>query len=576
MKYNNIKKIIYLIPINKKKELVFLILFLFVGIIVEMVGIGVIIPGLSMILNPGISKSYPIIQTGLKFIGNPSQSILINLVLTFFIIIYFIKFIFFIFLTWKQNNFSNAINLSISQELFKGYLASPYSFHLNRNSSQLLRIIQNDVGAFFGMIQGIIIIAIELTMLIGISLVLLISEPFGTLLIVSFFLIFGTIFQRLIKGKLLKYGKNKQYYGGLIYQSLLQGFGAVKDVKLLGREEFFENEFKNNNIIFTKNNIKINILNVLPRPYLEFISVVGLSIMIFTLTKKGENLTTLVPILGVFLAASFRMIPSINRIMSSMQVIRVSKISVDTLYKEIVQIRLTNNSLPVKVFINGGFKNKISIIDVSYKYPNTDKYILSNINLEIEFGKSIGIVGPSGSGKSTLVDLILGLLTPTNGLVLVDDQDIQNNLRSWQKNIGYVPQNIFLTDDSIKKNVAFGIPENEIDNNALWSALKSSQLNDYVLSLPDGVNTFVGERGVRLSGGQRQRIGIARALYHNPNVLVFDEATSALDSKTELDFMQAVNQLKGIKTLIIIAHRISTLKNCDKIITIKEESVIFC
>ena len=575
MKYSNIKKIIYLIPVNKKKEVLYLILFMFLGIILEMVGIGVIIPGLSMILNPGVYKTYPIAQNGLKFIGNPSQSTLIFLVLSFFIIIYFIKFIFFIFLTWKQNNFSNAINLSISQELFKGYLASPYSFHLNKNSSQLLRIIQNDVGAFFGMMQAIIIIAIEMTMLIGISLVLIISEPFGTILIVSFFLIFGIIFQRLIKGKLLKFGKNKQYYGGLIYQSLLQGFGAVKDVKLLGREFFFENEFKKNNIIFTKNNIKINILNVLPRPYLEFISVVGLSIMILVLTKNGENLITLVPTLGVFLAASFRMIPSINRIMSSMQVIRVTKISIDTLYDELVQIRLTDTSQPVEVLINSGFKNKISIIDVSYKYPNTDKNILSKINLEIEFGKSIGIVGPSGSGKSTLVDLILGLLTPTKGMILVDNQNIQNNLRAWQKNIGYVPQNIFLTDDSIKKNVAFGIPENEIDNNALWSALKSSQLNDYVLNLPDGVNTFVGERGVRLSGGQRQRIGIARALYHNPNVLVFDEATSALDSKTELDFMQAVDQLKGIKTLIIIAHRISTLSNCDKIISIKDEAVIF-
>jgi len=575
LKYSNIKKIIYLIPVNKKKEVLYLILFMFLGIILEMVGIGVIIPGLSMILNPGVYKTYPIAQNGLKFIGNPSQSTLIFLVLSFFIIIYFIKFIFFIFLTWKQNNFSNAINLSISQELFKGYLASPYSFHLNKNSSQLLRIIQNDVGAFFGMMQAIIIIAIEMTMLIGISLVLIISEPFGTILIVSFFLIFGIIFQRLIKGKLLKFGKNKQYYGGLIYQSLLQGFGAVKDVKLLGREFFFENEFKKNNIIFTKNNIKINILNVLPRPYLEFISVVGLSIMILVLTKNGENLITLVPTLGVFLAASFRMIPSINRIMSSMQVIRVTKISIDTLYDELVQIRLTDTSQPVEVLINSGFKNKISIIDVSYKYPNTDKNILSKINLEIEFGKSIGIVGPSGSGKSTLVDLILGLLTPTKGMILVDNQNIQNNLRAWQKNIGYVPQNIFLTDDSIKKNVAFGIPENEIDNNALWSALKSSQLNDYVLNLPDGVNTFVGERGVRLSGGQRQRIGIARALYHNPNVLVFDEATSALDSKTELDFMQAVDQLKGIKTLIIIAHRISTLSNCDKIISIKDEAVIF-
>ena len=543
-----------------------------IGVLLEMVGLGIIIPGFSIILNPSITNSYSILKKTLKYIGNPESSQLTIIILGFFIIIYLIKFLFFVFLTWKQNSFSNSINLSLSQELFEGYLTLPYSFHLNRNSSELLRIIQGDVGAFVSMMQAMIIITIEITMLLGVSLVLLIAEPIGTVLIISFLFISGALFQRVLKNKLLLFGKKKQYFGGLIYQSLLQGFGAVKDVKILGREEYFEKEFKKNNIIYTSNMSKINVFNALPRPYLELISIIGLSFMIVVLKMQKENLSLLVPILGVFLAAAFRMIPSINRIMSSIQTIRVSNPSIDTLFNEIKNIR----KLKQKSSFQHGeieFKQKIKIIDLSFKYPEARDFAVSNINFEIEFGESIGIVGQSGSGKSTLIDLILGLLTPTTGKIEVENQDIKQNLRKWQNQIGYVPQNIFLTDDSIKKNIAFGIPENEIDTASLFNAIKAAQLDEFVKNLPDGINALVGERGVRLSGGQRQRIGIARALYHNPNVLVFDEATSALDSKTESNFMNAVNQLKGHKTLIIIAHRISTLKNCDKILTINKGSL---
>jgi ABC-type multidrug transport system fused ATPase/permease subunit len=446
-------------------------------------------------------------------------------------------------------------------------LSLPYTFHLNRNSSELLRIIQGDVGAFVSMMQSTIIITIELTMLLGVSLVLLIAEPLGTILIISFLFISGMLFQRTLKNKLLFFGKKKQYFGGLIYQSLLQGFGAVKDVKLLGRENYFENEFQKNNTVYISNLSKINVFNALPRPYLEFISIIGLSFMIIVLKLKGENISLLVPTLGVFLAAAFRMIPSINRIMSSIQAIRVSSPSIDTLCNEIKNIRSSKQKSRINS-VEIEFKQKIKVIDLSYKYPNANNLALSKINFEIEFGESIGIVGPSGSGKSTLIDLILGLLIPTSGQIIVEAQDINQNLRQWQNQIGYVPQNIFLTDDSIKKNIAFGIPENVIDTVALNNAIKAAQLDEFVNSLPEGINAYVGERGVRLSGGQRQRIGIARALYHNPNVLVFDEATSALDSNTESNFMAAVDQLKGHKTLIIIAHRISTLENCDKILTI--------
>ena len=283
---------------------------------------------------------------------------------------------------------------------------------------------------------------------------------------------------------------------------------------------------------------------------------------------SGKSIDQLVPTLAVFATASFRAIPSLNRVMGSIQSIKYGNAVIKLLYKEFIEIRTNKNS-----FINNNdkllFKKKIDFKNLSFSYPLSKKIVISNVNLSISKGETIGIVGASGSGKSTLIDLLLGLLKPTTGEICIDNLNINRNLDTWQKFIGYVPQTIFLSDDTIIKNVAFGISDNEIDINKIKKALDLAQILDHFESLPEGLSTFVGERGIRISGGQRQRIGIARALYNNPLILVLDEATSSLDSQTELEVMKSINLLKGEKTIIIAAHRLSTLEKCDRIIEVK-------
>lgn len=320
--------------------------------------------------------------------------------------------------------------------------------------------------------------------------------------------------------------------------------------------------------------MKIGTLNLVPRSYLELLAVIGLAGLIILMVLQGRSLELLIPTIGIFMVAAFRMIPSVNRIMSSMQIIRFSKPAIDMLYEEFTMINTSTNSQVANDLCKMPFNESIEIRDLTFRYSGADKNSIENVTLAIKKGESIGLVGPSGSGKSTMIDLVLGLLTPVSGTITIDGQNIQDNLRGWQNQIGYVPQSIYLTDNTLRRNVAFGISNEKIDNEAVARVIKAAQLDEFVQSLPEGLETFVGERGVRLSGGQRQRIGIARALYHDPEVLVLDEATSALDSVTETGVMQAVSALKGSKTLILIAHRLTTLENCDRIYTLKHGKII--
>jgi ABC-type multidrug transport system fused ATPase/permease subunit len=554
-------KVLYLLNTLQKKQLLILGLLLLIGTFFEMLGLGILLPGLGIILNPNIGNEYPILQPFIKSTKGIPQIQVVLWGMGVLVSIYLLKAVFLIFTTWRQSRFSASLSAELSKELFYGYLRQPYSFHLNRNSAQMVRNIQGEVDQFSAVSQAVINLSIELSAIIGIATMLLIAEPLGAIVVISFLFISGFLFFNLTKNKILDWGKQRLYHDSRISQHLIQGLGSVKDVKLLDRESYFLNKFDNHNS--NKANIlsKQTTLVQIPRLYLELLAVIGMSGLVIMMILQNKSLNLLIPTIGIFVAAAFRMIPSVNRIMSSIQSIRYSGAVIDVLYSEFYLIRNTPSEYcgSKKITFNYNFEIK----NLTFSYNESDVNAINDISINILKGKMVGIIGQSGSGKSTLVDIILGFLNPSEGFVCSDGINIKQNMRAWQNFIGYVPQSIFLIDDSIRRNIALGVPDDEIDEVAINRCIKSAQLEQYILSLHEGLNTFVGEKGIRLSGGQRQRIGIARALYKDPPLLLLDEATSALDSTTENDVMRAVTALHGIKTILIVAHRLSTVSKCD-------------
>lgn len=565
-----LQKINYLLNRKQKIQLIFLSFLLLLGTLLEMVSLSVLVPTLEIMSKNNIGEKYPFLKPLLNKLGNPSQSRLILIIMIFIVILFIFKGLFLVFLNWKQSDFSAKLSSELSIKLYTGYLKQPYHFHLQKNSS-ILNFNISEAASLSGFSNTIMIGLLETTVILGIISMLFLVEPIGALSVSLFLLLSGLAFHRFTKNKILNWSKNRQFHVGQGNKQLMQGFGGVKDIKLMGNESFFINSYSKHIIENATISTKATTLNLVPRLYLEVLAVFAMAGLVVSMIIQGKSVDLIVPVLGIFLVAAFRMIPSANRIMTSVQTLKSAYPTIDLVYNEFKLIN--NSSSDKKTGIYVDFNDQIEMNNISFSYTNSKK-VLSDINIKISKGKSIGIIGPSGSGKSTLVDLILGLLSPTSGSIKIDGIDINNVMTSWQNKIGYVPQSIYLTDDTIKNNIAFGLPENQINNESISRVIKIAQLGELIDSLPEGLDTKVGERGVRLSGGQRQRIGIARALYHEPSILVLDEATSALDTNTEIEVMKAVNSLHGKKTLIIIAHRLSTVNNCDLIYKISSGKII--
>ncbi|MBC7618023.1 MAG: ABC transporter ATP-binding protein [Candidatus Saccharibacteria bacterium] len=559
-----------LIPDQRRSVVVLLVLML-VGMVLETLGIGLIIPAMAVMTKGDLTTKFPASGPVLEMLGNPNQNQLVVGGMLTLVVVYAVKSLFLGFLAWRLSRFSSNLAANLSYRLFAGYLRQPYSFHLQRNSAQLIRNTINSVGGVTNVAQQCLILISEGFVLIGFSALLLWVEPLGALIVGATLGVSAWSFHRVTRARITRWGKASQYHEGLRIQHLQQGLGGAKDVKLLGREGDFLGQYHTHNVSSARISARTSTLQALPRLWLELLAVTGLAALVLIMVEQGKPFDVLVPTVGLFAAAAFRLMPSINRVLAAVQGIRFSVPSIDTVYADLCIV-----DIPVAPTRGAAlpFSNALTLNHIEFQYPSAAAPSLRGVCLSIPRGTSVGFIGGSGAGKSTLVDIILGLLTPERGTVSVDGVDIQGNLRGWQDQIGYVPQSIFLTDDTLRRNIAFGLPNEQIDETAVKRALHSAQLEQFVSELPQGLDTVVGERGIRLSGGQRQRIGIARALYHNPDVLVLDEATSSLDMKTEHGVMDAVRALKGEKTLLIVAHRLSTVESCDRLYRLEQGRVI--
>ncbi len=565
-------KIYNLLTSSERRGALILLVLMMLGMLLETLGIGLIIPAITLMMQADLDSSYPIIIPILDYFGRPSQTVLITAVMLSLVGVYLIKNLFLAFLIWKQTHFVFEVRVNLSHRLFTIYLRQPYTFHLQRNSAELVRNVTGEVGAFTVVISNVQLLIAELMVLVGIAILLFVVEPLGALIVA---IVLGGAawgFHRITRARISNWGVERQFHDGLRIQHLQQGLGGVKDVKLLGRESDFLAQYHTHNMKSAHVSKLHSVLQNYPRLMFELLAVIGLAVLVISMLGQGRDMNSIIPTLGLFAAAAFRLMPSVNRVLSSVQSLRYNLPVVNTLYEEV------NLTSPEPVSEQTGspevFKNNLTLTNLNYQYDGTELPALDGISINIQKGESVGFIGPSGSGKSTLVDVILGLLTPCAGHVEVDSHDIQLALRQWQDQIGYVPQSIYLTDDTFRRNIAFGLPEEQIDNDAVKQAINAAQLDEFVSSLSDGVETIVGERGIRLSGGQRQRVGIARALYHDPGVLVLDEATSALDTATETGVMNAVMALHGKKTIIIVAHRLTTVEHCDYLYRLEQGRVV--
>lgn len=558
-----------LLPRHRIKQVPLVVCLMIIGAVFEVLGIGLIIPLMEFVTGERANAVTQMVT--LRYSALTGQD-LILLGVCAFSLIYILKGLYLSILAWIVGRFTYNIKAEIGNSIMQNYLNASYEFHLKNNSAQLIRNVTIETNQLVQYaLNPTLVIATESAVIIAISIFLISIEPIGTIAVILLLILLSFGFQQVVGGYSSKLGKLRQVADGLVIQKSQEALGGIKDVKVLGKKLHFAKQFFQQNRISSDVSGKQYALGQLPRMYLETIGVIVLSVLVFILTQRADNFLQIIPTLSVFALAAFRLLPSANRILSAANSLRYAETVVDTLKGQ--QTPFITDFVSTK---NGQYKpesllfdKSIELHDLSYKYPEIQEDALTNISLTINKGESIGIVGKSGAGKSTLSDVILGLLIPKSGVVSVDGIDIQTNIEDWQQKIGYVQQDIFLLDESIRKNIAFGLLEDEVDENRMNRVIVEARLDEFVGSLVEGVDTKLGERGVRLSGGQKQRIGIARALYRDPPILIFDEATSALDGETESEIVSAIKALKSVKTIIVIAHRLSTIEHCDKIIELK-------
>ena len=562
---SSIKKISELVSKRQSRGLILLTFLLFIGMIFEIIGLGIIIPLLEAIVDPEKIKNTINNFFNNDLILNITNKQLIYYLLIIVVVIYFVKSSFLILLSYFQNKIIVNLNTYLSTNLFSKYLNQDYESFISNHSSFYTKNIQVEISNIINLCSALITIIIEFFLILSVIITLIFIEPLGAFLISSFFLSFAFIYSISTKSILKSWSMKMQKIQANISKKIIDGFGGFKEFKVLNKNRYVVELFSNTLHDKAKIQSKYLTLQQTPRHLLELVSILGLIGFIFFLLINEINIASIITIIGVFVAATFRMIPSLNRLVGAIQHLKHDKISLDLIYNEFNRVNKFEIH-QIESLKRIKFIDEIQIKSMNLSYGQ--KEIFKDFNLSIKKGSKIGIMGPSGSGKSSFVNVLLGIITPNSGSILVDKHNIEKRMNSWRNSIGYVPQDIFLTDDTIENNIALGVSNQEIDKHRVLECIKLAELDAYIESTSQGIKTLIGERGVKMSGGQKQRIGIARALYNNPDILIFDEATSALDEKTEELVMNTIYNLDKNITSILISHRESTLNRCDKIIRI--------
>lgn len=577
-----IKKIRYIFDRKQKFQLFVLGIMIFIGGFLETLGVGAMMPVVMVLITPETLmeyiEKYAFLQKICDFFHIQNVSQITMALLLALMGVYIVKNLYILFLTYKQNAFIDQNRNRMISRVMAEFLNRPYEEYLGADIPTVFRITDSDIPHTFSLMLSLIQLASEVVVSCLIFVMLLIMDTAMTLFILILFGTMTLLIIKVFKPRLNKIGSKNQSIQSRIAKWRIQAIYGLKDVKVLNREEFFVRNYYESGRIGANVATTYAVMNNTPRLLIETVFIVGVLGFLMVFIRGGGDMSLMVSTVSAFGVAAMRVLPSVNRINTYITQISYTQPSLDFVYQNLQEGMKTDamlaerraNSQKEKLKL----EHQIELNHISFHYPDSDKDIFTDAHMVVPKGKSVGIIGTSGAGKSTIVDILLGLLHAQRGEITCDGIDIFKNYESWLAQVGYIPQSIYLIDESIRDNIAFGIDEDKMDEKRIWEVLEEAQLKEFVEELPQGLDTTIGDRGVRLSGGQRQRIGIARALYHDPEILVFDEATSALDNDTEAAVMDAVNSFHGKKTMIIIAHRLNTIEKCDMIYKVEDRKLV--
>ena len=574
-----LKKLSAILDRGQKIRILGLMVLILIGGLLETASASLILPLVSAILDEEKFAENRYVMQIRELLGIESIRTFTLCMLGFIIAIYIFKAVFLILQTYLLARFANKNRARCTTNLLWQFLHRPYEYYLYAETSDIIRTIYGDMDNIFNLLLQCMNFASELVVSLCLGVFLLITDWKMCLLMVLLLGVLTLINVKVIKKHLNIAGEGSRITQAGMYKWILQGASGIKDVKVLRKEYYFTDRYADSAEGYADNQIKYNVLTNLPRLLIEAVAILGILIYVMISMLVGVNIASLMTTIAAFAVAAMRLLPSVNRLNTYIANIAYFEPALDFIYENVntkglseENVLITHN--PTEEYVPAlSFKDKIELNDITFAYPNTDKNIFTHADMTVPIGASVGVVGASGAGKSTIVDIMLGLLEVKSGEILCDGIDAIEHYPEWLSHIGYIPQTIYMLDDSIRRNIAFGVDDSDIDDDRVWAVLKEAQMMDFVKDLPDGLDAQIGERGVRISGGQRQRLGIARALYHNPQILIFDEATSALDNDTETAIMDAIDSLHGQKTMVIIAHRLRTIENCDIIYEVKDEKI---